>query len=222
MTKTMTDDEALAAKLAKSYQYERNRCQAILRRRASYRVPRCWTRSDGREGRGPTVWVKLARLCLARTVDGVAYIQWCLDPVRVFQGAIPEPNQLLSLALLSAYQVDLFKCEREVALALSIQRRTAWREIAYLHHSGSYNAEDAHVAVICSRHYDLSPLFRHCLALKIPGERFAELAATFEEPALLQYQRQPAAYDRHWRGWIPPDFADRAGVLYDHILDQEA
>lgn len=211
----------LADKLRKCYQVERNQLNRALLRDPGYRVPKD-RRASGPEGKRDSVWKKLARFCQKRKIDPLRYVQWCLSVNQVLLGRPPEPNQLLAPS-----KMDEFVKSWPKQVQRDQERLKREMDIASCSHSAYKTAgvkpEDAWAVVLLDTGLEISPLVRFWLARTIGGERFDKIADRFEVNALLQYHRNPIAYDacRPLRRRLPEDFADKAEWLYDRLLDKE-
>jgi hypothetical protein len=207
----------LAARLARCYVWERRRYESIVAGRSSrYRLPPCYDgTAGGPEARGPSVWVKLARICKQRDIDGVHYIQWSLDLHRLALGRPPEPNQLLANALLDAYSDGLPKEMRRIPY-LNSERCALKAAMAIPKLMGGTDVE-ALAYALGNLDISLSALFRYSIARLARYELFDKIAAHFEEDALYEYGRHPAAYDSMWGEVLPPDIATRSAKFYDEL-----
>lgn len=223
MTRNSSDQTDVARRLRNCYQFERN-CYALraANRSTRYRVPRCWdvTPTKRAEGRRVSIWHKLARLCQAREMDPVHYIQWSLSEHPFIMRFPPEPNQLLDPARMDAYKANVPKKGQEIRVKLLIQRREAEAQVSY-YRSGGETTKVAWSMTLLNKGLSLSPLFCYCIARVIDNKMFRRIAAHFEERALYQYQLHASLYDEYWKPLIPKGFAEVAAEFYDRLLDQE-
>src|SRR4051812_10125282 len=110
MKTTPSDLNALADKLRRCYQFERNHLKRRYKEPDDYRVPALWG-TGGREARKKdSLWHKLAKFCGNRKIDPIHYIQWCLGVGLGPYVPPPEPNQLLEVRRMEAYSADQEKC----------------------------------------------------------------------------------------------------------------
>lgn len=218
MSTSHLDLNQLADRLRKCYQLERNRLTVNQKGEAGYRTPTT-KRSGGPEGRGSSVWVKLARFCAKQKIDPIRYIQWSLSIDRVLLGQPPEPNQLLSPTTMNEYRRDQDKQRLH-----NSRRFNHEMDVARIHFGSyrrSFKPERAWAIVLVEPFLEISPLMRYCLATIFGGERFHKIADIWEARALSQYHRNPDAYACWPAGMIPVGFAKKAERQYDRLLEEE-
>ena len=219
MKANRSDLDALADRLRKCYQFERNQLARHFGRPDGYRVPqRC--RPGGREKAGRTAFHQLALFCRKQGIDPVHYVQWCLGGDQVLLGSPPEPNQLLAPQKMADYRESQEKL-RPHCLA-SLQREMSYASSAWHFQGGVATPEDAWASVLLNEHLEVSPLVRHFLAFSLQSERFRKIARRYAPGAMLQYQHDPEVYTQSTiMAHLPPDFAKRAARYYERLLDQE-
>lgn len=198
--------------LARCYQYERDALVQRLDPDASYTLAPHW--------RGHVVWARLARLAGASEIDPVRYVRWCLELVRVYPGAPPEPNQLLGRDAMRAYQDHLPKVRAAIELKFRIEADSANTRFGYQHFVLKDDLQNAQLAALGAGDIRLSPLFRFVFARMIGTPRALEIAEIYEQDALLLFSKNPEHYGAVYgaSGHLPTDFAEKARWYYDALI----
>jgi hypothetical protein len=225
MKRTTSTTQALAEKLVKVYEAERDCLERLLKNRTTqYRVPRCWgTGSPGEpESRRRSVWLKLIDRCRAQKIDPVRYVQWVVNIDQVLLGDVPEPNQLMEAARMRAYVAAIPKTERKIRLLWECDTHRLknqlppirgdeggmWdRTLVHLFHNEAPVSFLMRFVVLCFAQNQASPNLVKTLFSEVTGK------------ALSQFQYHPDVYYDLWgAAYLPAGFGDDAALYYEHVI----
>jgi hypothetical protein len=210
-TKSETQDQ-ISLTLAMCYQFQRDHLMQI-RESADYVLPKCWGRSN-------PVWRRLSNFTQNQGIDPVRYIRWSLHCCQTLLNPPPEPNQLLHLNAMIAYNKSRKKVREIIKLQLKMEMERARTEIGV--RQRSYEPLISYLYALMDD--TLSPLFRFIIARRIGGERMMIIAKNNEVNALFQFSEHPVEYQAIYGkgGCLPEGFAEQAGRLYNELIKNYA
>lgn len=166
----------------------------------------------GRDAHGRVhqpVWPRLAAFIRKNNLPPAEYIAF-LFSLRKVHPLLPD--QMMSAASLQQYQerqVSPSNSAENLDAALKMQILKARAELVHrMRNDGvrkklGWSQKDILTSVLTDDSLPLSALFRYCLAV---SERLPDVAARLRGAAEGQYMRNPDAYDRAWRRWLPSMF----------------
>lgn len=185
-----------------------------------YRVP---GRYDGlppcgvEEAGTPSVWLTMANWVIANEVDPELFICDALEDRG--RNHIPEPPQLMTEAMLKNYRT--VEERLDLAGALNFQVEECRKQIMIAQTLRGLKKRMAYAWVLTNEDFELSSLFRYCLAkslIESDGIGFARIATQYEKSAVVQYQRHRQLYAKHWSSFLPDGFAALAARVYQKLL----
>jgi hypothetical protein len=169
----------------------------------------------------PSVWVKLVRWCEEQSVHPESYVALIFSSFSPMRRRPPEPHQLMSEVYLRVWDENLPKLSERVRVALVVQKAAAENRFARIRVSDpKTKPEDAWVEVLVDGTLAISALFRYCLAKMIGGKRFEKIAASYEDEAVLEFQRFRKWYKLHWGALLPKGFSRFAREQYPFLLSK--
>jgi hypothetical protein len=162
-----------------------------------------------------SVWLKKARILHQQSIDPIDYVRRIFS----FTGATPiTPLQLTGDRARRLYERSLKGLRTEIIRAFKTQRELAELKISLKQKLGGQSMKQATLEVLYDRGYELSALFRYCLALSMKHDSFNKLIAIYEVDAAVQYIRAKKEYDEVWEGWIPEGFDEKSQEIYRMYL----
>jgi hypothetical protein len=210
---------ALAAQVRRLYIMERRRYEQMTTGRASNYSPGPWW--DGGETRRGTrresIWPRVASFILRNHLDPATFISRQFITGKSVNPA-PMPNQLLTKRAIENYELHGKDSQRLLEVSFETQKQALQQAILGVQQMApTMHTEDVQAHVLLNGQYNLSPLFRYCLAL---AEGHPTIAKRYCENAILQYMQQPGDYDVVWGKWIPRLFKQRAPEVFAQIIEE--
>jgi len=202
----------LQSKLRAAYLYNYAKAKGLLNNE-DYKFPAHVPHLDGgtdKWGRNhKPVWPKLADLLLKNE---------CLDAYGFMAFFFSNGNKYKKSHLCKQETVDAYKQSKQVGreVVLSILENdtelfiAACDKVKRWFPENSY--EDVWKHVILAEDFQISPLFRYCVAYK---QEFYTEADTLMPAALMQYLKNPTAYEQVWDMAIPQTLKDSLSFIHE-------
>lgn len=164
----------------------------------------------------PSVWNAVADWLLARDINPEAYIDMQFSAIGPGE-RIPEPAQLITPKCLKRWETGKRMLEERARISVIVEKQIA--EGAYaMWNSNIKNPKGAWAYVLADTELALSPLFRYCIAFRMKGKVFDDIADLYESRAIFQFQRARVAYKKYWKAILPKGFSKYAREIYPQLL----
>lgn len=173
----------------------------------------------------PNEWHSLVTWCRKFEANPLTYVAYQFDNMTVDPMRAPEPHQLRSDVRKEAWLRGEPKLFDRFALSLRAELSTVETEITVLQmYVHRLTKLDTYAKTLTSPQLGLSPLFRYVLAAHIAaedgGQRFSDIAARYENDAIVQYWPYAVYYDKAWSGFLPVGFAVLAAHKFFNLVSE--
>ncbi len=170
-----------------------------------------WDGGDGDTASYEPIWPKVARVCLEGQMDPGAFVSSQFDRTGKGSERIPLPNILLGERAVDRYQTHQAGAVERLRRALNVQMIAFSEETKSREHERNLSTTAAAETVLRDRTFDLSGIFRYCLAVKGKAPVAAE---KFFDSAVQEYVFQRRAYDAAWGDLIPDALKTAAAAFF--------